>query len=838
MTDLGSTGYTRKTSTPSIRLPRLKVHSYQQPAHWHGQLQTSHKPHESASGQSVDVMSFKESSSEVDSKLINQTSTMTDITPKHDLLNRILLTGLLATASPIFGPNRTVAQDAPNTPVPATPVSSNQASLSLSRNAAWPVIKDDWVYDLEISGDRAYLARGITGLAVWDVSDLENTIELSRHDTGGLARLAHLQGTTLVIANGVFEGAPPPEIRLSIFDLSEDRPILTDVTYLPGIVTGMTGLGSTVFATSSSGRAKYLTRIDLSDPTHPVLTDISEFGDVSAMTISGNRGYIGADSILHIIDLSESGEIQRLGKFEQPGNDFWMMSSQGNHIYTNTQGVGAGGIGQQLQALDASIPSSVTVLWEQAVTGFFGLASFEVSGKRIAASGGAGQLHIFDITDPTVRPQRTSTGFTVNRGVSLEFGDESLWVAEPFRGLTWFDLSDATAADEKGNFGLETVVRKAVRVEDLVYSIDDFLGLAIHKLQASGEPKLIGHHQDRSFYTDFAVRGDDAFAVSSKSRFESFDLSHPESPALRASARLGVTWSEGFDIVGDYAYVVAGDDGLVIVDITDPANPNKVSQLPSLSSQSEWLAAVKVRDGIAYIANGEGLLVVDVSNPLAPQRLASYGLEGRADVVDIDLWGNVVVLASNSPASGTGLTLVDVSNPERPQRFDRITAHGAVEAVSVFENLIAIVTRDGSLVVIDAETSQTIAAEKFGINNTGTRQRRAVFQANGRAVVRPFMRSGVVFDENGIIVTHPSYGMMHFELLEGIRIERIALDENQVPELILSGISQSQVEILGSENLIDWRVLGIHDPSAGNVFRDEPAKPFSARYYRLRSSNQ
>ena len=161
-----------------------------------------------------------------------------------------------------------------------------------------------------------------------------------------------------------------------------------------------------------------------------------------------------------------------------------------------------------------------------------------------------------------------------------------------------------------------------------------------------------------------------------------------------------------------------------------------------------------------------------------------------------------------------------------------------VEAVSVFENRIALVTQDGSLVVINAETSQTIAEERFGINNTGTRQRRAVFQANGRAVVRPAMRSRIVFDENGIIVTHPSYGIMHFELLDGVRIERISINENQVPELTLSGISQSEVEILASENLIDWSVLGIHDPKDGPVFRDLSAKSLSARYYRLQSRNQ
>ena len=760
---------------------------------------------------------------------------MNTTTPHHYRLSRILLMCLLAATSQILGPNKTMGQDAEHTFVPATVVSSADSGPSLRRNTAWSEIKDDWVYDLAISGDRAYLAKGIAGLAVWDISELENPIELSRHDTEGLARLAHLQGTTLVIANGVFETEQPMELRLSIFDLSEDPPILVAVTHLPGIVTGMVGLESSVFVTFSSRRGQHLTRIDITDPTNPILTEISEFGAVAAMTISGNRGYIGTDSILHIVDLSESGEIQRLGKFEQPGNTFWKMVAQGEHLFTNTRGVGAGGIGAKLQALDVSIPASVTVQWEQGVSGPFGLNSLEASENLIAAAGPAGQLHVFDTKDPSNRPQRISTGFTVNGGASLEFADESLWIAEPFRGLTWFDLSDASAPIEIGNFGLETVVRKAVRVEDDIYAIDDFLGLALHELQSSGEPKLIGHHQDRSYYTDFAVRGHSAFAVSSGSRFESFDLSQSDGPALLASDRLGVTWSEGLDVDGDHAYVAVGEDGMVIVDIADPAHPVKVSQLSPLPSTPEWPKAIKVRDGIAYIASGEGFLSVDVSNPQEPRRLGSYGLGEQADVVDIDLWGNVAVLANNWRRSGIGILLLDVSDPERPHRFDRISAHGAVESISVYGNRIAAVTQDGSLVVIDAESSQTLAEEKFGINTTSTRQRRAVIQANGRFALRHALRSRVVFDENGIIVTHPNYGMMHFELIEGSRIEQISLDENQVPTLTLSGLSQGKVEILASEDLIDWRILGIHDPTSGNVYRDEGAEPFSKRFYRLRS---
>src|SRR6056297_930181 len=52
---------------------------------------------------------------------------------------------------------------------------------------------------------------------------------------------------------------------------------------------------------------------------------------------------------------------------------------------------------------------------------------------------------------------------------------------------------------------------------------------------------------------------------------------------------------------GDYAYVADGGDGLEVVDVSDPANPNEVGQF----DDGRYACGVYVRGGYAYVADSE-----------------------------------------------------------------------------------------------------------------------------------------------------------------------------------------------------------------------------------------
>ena len=85
-----------------------------------------------------------------------------------------------------------------------------------------------------------------------------------------------------------------------------------------------------------------------------------------------------------------------------------------------------------------------------------------------------------------------------------------------------------------------------------------------------------------------------------------------------------VSWSDGstaarpahgLAVVGRYAYIADGADGLRIVDVSDPQAPTAVGRCDTPGSASD----VSVCWSYAYVADGDaGLQVVDVTDPAHP----------------------------------------------------------------------------------------------------------------------------------------------------------------------------------------------------------------------------
>lgn len=85
----------------------------------------------------------------------------------------------------------------------------------------------------------------------------------------------------------------------------------------------------------------------------------------------------------------------------------------------------------------------------------------------------------------------------------------------------------------------------------------------------------------------------------------------------------------GYDIhvVGDYVYVT-NNDGLMIIDIQNPQNPQKVGELLSGGA-----LGLKVENNIAYIASTpSGFVIANISNPSNPQLLGQDSVGGQSEL--------------------------------------------------------------------------------------------------------------------------------------------------------------------------------------------------------------
>ena len=141
-----------------------------------------------------------------------------------------------------------------------------------------------------------------------------------------------------------------------------------------------------------------------------------------------------------------------------------------------------------------------------------------------------------------------------------------------------------------------------------------------------------------------------------------------------------------------FAYAAIGGGGLVILDISTPANPIMLSRFQTSGSAS----GVQVVGKFAYVADGSaGLQIIDVSNPANPVRLGGFDTSGSA--VSVQVVANMAYVAD----ALAGLQVIDVSNPASPVRLGGFDTSGIARGLQVVGNLAYVADHTAGLQIID-----------------------------------------------------------------------------------------------------------------------------------------
>jgi len=218
-----------------------------------------------------------------------------------------------------------------------------------------------------------------------------------------------------------------------------------------------------------------------------------------------------------------------------------------------------------------------------------------------------------------------------------------------------------------------------------------------------------------SRYTDIAVDGNTAFATSTGTGIEVFDISNPNSLQLirtiptiigyggfgthslalkdgfayifhhksslneddskslfkvdlNTPVGIGMTSSvdvpgaTGIAIQGDYAYVAAGESGLKIYDITTLQEPKLLSSTATVDPAYK----VFVKANRAYVIvnyqyyYSSHIEVFEVSDPVNPIKLGTLLPNGMGQIQDLEIRGDYAFAVGNYDV---GLSIFDISNP-------------------------------------------------------------------------------------------------------------------------------------------------------------------------------
>ncbi|KXS41675.1 MAG: LVIVD repeat protein [Methanolobus sp. T82-4] len=155
---------------------------------------------------------------------------------------------------------------------------------------------------------------------------------------------------------------------------------------------------------------------------------------------------------------------------------------------------------------------------------------------------------------------------------------------------------------------------------------------------------------------DIELKDKYAYVTDSENGLVVVDVSNPSSPI--PAGRCDVNGSaHDIAVEGDNAYVTGEENGLRIIDISNPSSPALIGSYDPDGIER----GVAISEGYAYLANGRnGLVIIDVSNSSSPVFAGNFSQSGfnAFDVVVEEDYAYV--------ASEFGLFIFDVSDPKSP----------------------------------------------------------------------------------------------------------------------------------------------------------------------------
>ena len=211
------------------------------------------------------------------------------------------------------------------------------------------------------------------------------------------------------------------------------------------------------------------------------------------------------------------------------------------------------------------------------------------------------------------------------------------------------------------------------------------------------------------------VQGDYAYVTADRDDgLQVIDISDPNSPVgvgrLTDTAALALNGAWSVFVQGNYAYVTTlHDDGLQVIDISDPTNPTGVGQLTDGGNlELNGTNGVFVQGNYAYVTGffDDGFQVIDISDPTNPTGVGQLTDGGNLELFgarSVFVQGNYAYVASSFD---DGLQVIDISDPTNPTGVGQLSDNANLEldgAYSVFVQgnyaYVAAETDDGFQVI-------------------------------------------------------------------------------------------------------------------------------------------
>jgi len=559
-----------------------------------------------------------------------------------------------------------------------------------------------------LDGNYAYLATG-GELAVLDVSDLAHP-----HRVGAAVYPFYMgQIDCLFLSKGraYFTG----NIGLGVVDVSDPfKPV-----YL-GAVVPDTSIVTSITDMAIYEDYAYLTQVnniwiyDLSGPGLPQLAGSFSMGAADQfdnILISGQFAYfvtsLSSARIprLGILDLTSPSVPLLVGELE---NLLWgVLAVQGSYAYIIASDFPDKFPASYLQVVDVSDPAHPSLIKSTEIgVDAMNITSLEALGQTLYITMSSAQptegLLVYSLQDPT-QPVFEGSAATQDSAYDVAISPDQIFavVADHGRGLRVIDLSNPAHPYEVGAYDPPSIVQSVGVAGDYAFTSSGEYGIRSIDISDPSNPITIGFVPAWGPAYDLHVSGDYAYVAElNGGGIRVYNISDPAHMSEIAS--VGGSYSR-FVESGGYLYAWQSSYGtLSVIDVRDPYHPVKLGSFTVPDSFK--INDVALTGSLAYIAVSDyGCMIVDVSNPGNPQLVGYCSPE---DTWDVDISGRYAYLIIVDYHSSTFFTLrvLDIINPLAPVQVGEYPIPGYGIPSFGYHNLNA----DGNLVFLYSLFQQTL----------------------------------------------------------------------------------------------------------------------------------
>ena len=529
-----------------------------------------------------------------------------------------------------------------------------------------------------------YAACGSSGLQILDISDPSDPRLAGSYNTLGYSEDVYVLDDHAILADG------PNGIQ--IIDISDPQePKQAAEAYSLTYVYDIEITGDTVFA--AAGGSGMLV-VDLTDPEQPQeieLIDMSGF--VYGLTLSENSIYTanawGGVGIVDITDIKEPHVVDYVE------TDGWAMSV--SHQEDDLL-VMDGANGVRLYDISSQTPGFSGIYTETGFT-YQGILNEEKAFLTDKEKG----LLIIDFSNPD-EPFLSARYLPILDARRVTMQDSMAYIAAGLSGMRAIDLSDPSNPEETYWFDTESAYANKViasgKTAYLSNHLDTNYPLRIFDISDPQHPEKITEmtYTDEFYGTAFRSMAllNNFLYIAAEGTDVAIDVGDPANPTVTSI----LPYEDNNAAAFGNLYAAVSTTEICIFDISDPAT----LQLMSVYERDSAGEGIAFLDQNTIVVSGDnGIWIMDVSDPASPSKRSELEVPG-AFATEIFIVGNTAYVS----CLGNGIQIVDLSDPDQPQLIGEVDTQSIATDCYVADDLMLVAGSDSGLLIFE-RGSQTAA---------------------------------------------------------------------------------------------------------------------------------